>query len=171
MAAPASLGPDRRSPFVALTQIVLLAIWLGAAAFFSAVVAPAAFDVLPTRELAGALVGRALPALFVAGAVVGLIALSLEAAAGSRPYRLGRIVATCITALACAVAQLGVAPRIAALRAALSVPLASLPTDDPQRVAFGRLHMVSVGWLGVAILAGGVAIVLAVLTLRSRDPR
>jgi len=171
MAAPASSGPDARSPFATVSQIGLLGLWLGAAAFLATVVAPAAFDVLPSRELAGALVGRTLPALFMAGAVVGLVALAIEVVAARRPYRLGRIVATCVTALACAIAQLGVAPRIAALRATLSVPLASLPADDPLRVAFGRLHMLSVAWLAAAILAAGVAIALAVLTLRRRYPR
>ena len=42
----------------ALISIALVAAWLGAALVVAAVVAPAAFDVLPTRTLAGALVGR-----------------------------------------------------------------------------------------------------------------
>ena len=171
MAAPASLGPEPRASLAALSQIILLTLWLGAAAFFSAVVAPAAFAVLPARELAGALVAKVLPPVFMAGGVAGLVALLVEDADGRHRYRVGRVAATCITALACAAAQLGVAPRIAALRAALSAPLASLPADDPQRIAFGRLHMLSVGSLGVAILASAVAIVLAVLTLRPRGPR
>jgi hypothetical protein len=37
-------------------------------------VAPAAFRVLPTRALAGALVGEVLPVLFWAGAVTGALA-------------------------------------------------------------------------------------------------
>ena len=168
---PESSGPDARSPLAAVSQICLLALWLGAAGFLAAVVAPAAFEVLPSRELAGAIVGRTLPVLFGLGIAVGLATLAIELVAAPRPYRLGRIVAACITALACAIAQLGVAPRIAALRASLSAPLASLATEDPQRVAFARLHMLSVAWLGVAILAGAVAIVLAVLTLRPRYPR
>jgi len=55
-----------------LIEIVLLAAWLGAAIFFSVVVAQAAFAVLPTRTLAGALVGRILPVLFFAGMILGL---------------------------------------------------------------------------------------------------
>jgi hypothetical protein len=152
-----------------LGQIVILASWLGAAAFFSAVVAPAAFDVLPARELAGAVVGRLLPVLFIGGAAIGFVGLALEAAGGSGVYRRGRIAALLVLAGACSVAQFAVAPRLAAVRAGLVVPLASLPTDDPQRLAFGRLHMMSVAWLAVALLAGASAIALAVLTLRRRS--
>ena len=168
MAPRASSDPERGRPAAALGQIAIIAMWLGAAVFFAAIVAPAAFDVLPTRELAGALVGRALPALFVTGAVVGFVALGLEAVAGIRARRIGRIAAVCIVPVACAVAQFAIAPRIAAARSALAVPLASLSADDPQRIAFGRLHMLSVGWLAVAMIAGAIAIILAVLTLRGR---
>jgi hypothetical protein len=38
-----------------------LAFWLGAAAFFSVALAPVLFAVLPTRTLAGEVVGRVLP--------------------------------------------------------------------------------------------------------------
>jgi hypothetical protein len=43
-----------------------------------------------------------------------------------------------------------------------------LPVSDPRRVAFGRLHGLSVGWLGVAILAALVALVLVARTLQPR---
>ena len=49
---------------------LLLAAWLGAGVLFAAVVAPAAFAVLPSRNLAGALVGRVLPVVLIAGVVV-----------------------------------------------------------------------------------------------------
>jgi hypothetical protein len=52
-------------------SVVGLSAWLGAAVLAATVVAPAAFAVLPTRSLAGALVGRVLPVLFYGGAVVG----------------------------------------------------------------------------------------------------
>ena len=35
----------------------------------------------------------------------------------------------------------------------------ALATDDPRRRAFGLLHAISVGWLGVAIVAVIVALV------------
>jgi hypothetical protein len=171
MAAHASLDPDARTRRFDLAQILILALWLGAAIFFSAVVAPAAFAALPSRELAGALVGRLLPVLFLTGGVAGAIALILEAVA-RRPKRQAiRSAMLAIVVVACAIAQLGVAPRIEALRSQMSVPLASLPANAPQRVAFGRLHMASVGWLAAAMVAGASAVFLAALTLRSGDTR
>jgi hypothetical protein len=158
---------ERRAGLVLVGQIVLAATWLGAAAFFSAVMAPAAFAVLPTRELAGALVGRVLPVLFIGGAITGLLALALEGA-GPRVHRAARIAALSAVVASCAIAQLGVAPRLAAVRAGLAVPLASLSASDPQRIAFGRLHMISVAWLALAMLGGAATIMLAVLSLRRR---
>jgi hypothetical protein len=171
MAAPASSAPERAPLIAGVGQMVLLALWIGAAGFFAAVVAPAAFDVLPTREDAGALVGRALPVIFVAGIVVGLAAFALEFAGRRRSWMPARSAAVATVAAACAVAQLGIAPRIAALRDALRAPLAVLALDDPQRIAFGRLHMMSVAALGVAILASLAALALAASTLRTRGPR
>ena len=57
-----------------ITVITLLAAWLGATIIVGAVVAPAAFAVLPSRTLAGALVGRVLPPLFWSGVAVGFVA-------------------------------------------------------------------------------------------------
>jgi hypothetical protein len=66
------------------------------------------------------------------------------------------------------VAQLGIAPRIAALRAAMVEPLASLAVDHPQRLAFGRLHVLSVAWLGLAMLGALAALVLVMKWGRTR---
>lgn len=149
---------------VAAVEGLLLALWLGAAAFFSIVVARAAFAVLPTRTLAGALVGRVLPVLFLAGLAVGLAVLALELPAMRE--RWGRLAAAAVMVAACGIAQFLIAPRIERLRAAIGGPLEALAADDPARAAFGRLHAVSVGWLGLAILA---ALVALVLTWRALD--
>ena len=152
-----------------LVQLIGMAAWLGAALLFTLVVAPAAFSALPSRELAGGVVGRILPALFIAGAVVGLLALGLELFGARGVVRWSRGAPAAVLALSCAIAQLGVAPRIAALRAAITEPLASLATDHPQRVAFGRLHMMSVGWLGVAMLAAAAVVFMVIRRRRTAD--
>lgn len=146
-------------PRAAAAEGLLLALWLGAAGFFAIVVARAAFAVLPTRALAGALVGRILPVLFVTGIVVGAAVVLLEWPATRD--RWGRVASGSAMAAACAVAQLLVAPRIERLRASIGAPLETLAADDARRAAFGRLHAVSVGWLGVAILAAAVALIIA----------
>lgn len=152
---------------VPVTETLLLAVWIGAALLFTLVVAPAAFDVLPTRTLAGALVGRVLPVLFYAGVVIGSVIVVLDLIGRTGAW--GRAAAGAVSALACAVAQLVVGTRIDKLRAAIGGPLDALAADDPRRVAFGKLHAISVGWLGIAMLAAIVALVLAVRALPPRQ--
>lgn len=153
----------------AASQGLLVALWLGAAGFFSIVVARAAFAVLPSRTLAGALVGRVLPVLFLTGIVVGFAVAALEWPALRE--RWGRLAAGAVMMAACAVAQFIVAPRIERLRTQIGVPLETLAADDVRRAAFGRLHAVSVGWLGLAIVAALVALFLAWRALDARpDP-
>ena len=151
-----------------VVQIILLAAWLGAALVVSGAVAPAAFAVLPTRALAGALVGRVLPVLFYAGMIVGIAILVLEGTAG-RGWVAPRAIAGLLTAAACAVAQFVVGARIDRIRQSVPGALDALAPDDPRRIAFGRLHAFSVGWLGVAILAALVALVLAARAAHHRS--
>jgi hypothetical protein len=133
---------------------------LGASALFAAVVAPAAFAVLPSRSLAGALVGRVLPVLFVAGIGVAVIGLLLDRAAAGIMPRVRRA-ALVLVAVACAIAQFVVAPRIERVRRQIDGPIEQLAPDDPRRSAFGRLHAVSVAWLGLAMVGAAATVVLA----------
>jgi hypothetical protein len=154
-----------RAATISITSIVLLAAWIGAAALVAAVVAPAAFAVLPSRTLAGALVGRVLPVLFWTGIAIGAIATVLGVMASA-----GRFAAAASLAFAgaCAVAQLVIAPRIEQVRAAIGGPVDALDPADPRRQAFGRLHGYSVLWMGVAMIAALVAMVLWARFLSSR---
>jgi hypothetical protein len=137
--------------------LVLLAAWLGAALLVAAVVAPAAFAVLPSRTLAGAVVGRVLPVLFWSGMLVGLAAAALTWSLPARVWRTGAALAL---VAACAAAQLVIAPRIARVREAAGA-IEALDPADPRRQAFGRLHGLSVMWMGV----GGLAALLALILL------
>jgi hypothetical protein len=159
MIALRGLGSD-------VTSVVILSLWLGGAMVVAAVVAPAAFAVLPTRTLAGALVGRVLPPLFWSGAVVGLVAALL---ARAQPQGNARLVSALALTLACAAAQLGVAPRIERVRLAAGGPIDALPRADARRVAFSRLHGISVALLGAAAVAGATAIALTIGALPAHD--
>lgn len=145
-----------------LVSLIALSVWLGAAIVVAAVVAPAAFAVLPTRTLAGALVGRVLPVLFFGGAVVGIGVALLARGPGSAT---ARVVAGVAMVIACLAAQLVVAPRIERVRIDAGGPIDRLPPGDPRRAAFGRLHGMSVALLGVAALAGAAALVLTLRAL------
>jgi hypothetical protein len=141
-----------RADVVSFVETCVLVLWLGAALFFAAVVAPAAFTVLPTTTLAGALVGRVLPTLFVTGIVAALLVLGLEIGA-PRPAGRVRAVGAGVMLIACAVAQFVIGSRIEQLRAVAGSPIGTLSRDDPRRTAFGRLHALSVAALGVAMIA------------------
>jgi hypothetical protein len=151
-----------------LVQLAVLAFWLGAAALFTTVVAQAVFAVLPTRTLAGLVVGRVLPAVFYSGALVGFVVIAVEYWTDDRWTWRGRESAAVVMLVACLIAQLAVAPRIERIRAAMGGSLENLPLADPRRVDFGRLHAVSVAWLGIAMIAAAVGLVLAA---RSIPPR
>jgi hypothetical protein len=147
---------------------ILLAAWLGAAALFAAVVAPAAFAVLPERALAGALVGRVLPVLFVAGIAIGLAAAWLVSRSPVLRLRGLRRALCGVQVAACAMAQFALTPRIERLRAEIGPSLEALTLDDARRFAFGRLHAMSVGSLGVAMVAAGAALLVGALVHRPR---
>jgi hypothetical protein len=146
--------------------MILVAGWLGAAVFFSAVVAPAAFSVLRSfqianaSEIAGAIVNRSLSAINVSGFVIALVALlvGLMVRGGSqRIWFLLELLALIVMAFMTAVGQWVIATRIRALRSALSVPVDHLAMTDPQRVNFNSLHRYSVIALSVAIIAALIA--------------
>jgi Domain of unknown function (DUF4149) len=151
-----------------VVQTIVLSLWLGGAALFTTVVAPAAFAVLPSRALAGVLVGRVLPVVFWSGIAAGLVSVALDALIRRGSTWGTRDLVSPALIAACAVAQLGIGPRIARIRQEIGGPIEQLAADDVRRVAFGRLHAASVVWLGVAMIAAATAVVIAVRTIQAR---
>lgn len=161
--------------FLNFIRLTLLAMWFGAALFFSAVVAPAAFSVLRSfalpnaSEIAGSIVTRSLTVVNIAGFVVGIILLlTLFVGRGSE----GRIVFL-IESLSVAIIVFGtgighwvIAAKMAALRLAMAIPVDHVSIDDPRRVAFNSLHGYSVKALGLAMIAALIAITLISRRLR-----
>jgi hypothetical protein len=143
-------------------ELVVLSLWLGGALIVATAVAPAAFAVLPSRTLAGALVGRVLPVVFLSGIVVAVIAVLCEMNVSRHSFSLKVSVPLIALAAGCAIAQFVITPKIERIRAAVSGPIESLATSDPQRITFGKLHAFSVLWLGVAMLGAVAAIALQI---------
>jgi hypothetical protein len=150
-----------------LVALVAVALWLGAALLTITVVAPGAFAVLPTRAMAGEMVGRVLPVVF-AGALL-VPALVHGIAPAMRRSGLA-VVVSLASAVAASAALWVVNPRIAALRATVVVPIDQLAPADPRRALFGMLHAGSVALLGLAMLCLAVLLVLLVRTVRLRAP-
>lgn len=141
------------------TGVALMAAWLGAATLTSASVAPAAFAALPSRTLAGDVVGRVLAVVFVSGIVLGAVCLFLN-----RRATMTTRASLGVTVLACIVAQFVVNPQIAGIRAELGgTGVDALSLADPRRLQFGRLHGISVALLGLAMISALVFVVLSLL--------
>ena len=148
-----------------LAAALLVVAWLGAALLAVAVVTPAAFAVLPSRALAGSVVGRVLPSVFLSGMLLAVVVALLTAV---RRESIGAAATAVLSGAACALAQFGINPRIERLRVEIGGPVDRLASDDPRRVAFGLLHGYSVAGLGVAMLASVLALAFLLVALRSR---
>ena len=136
---------------------LLLGGWIGAWGVFALVVAPTAFRVLPSTEVAGSLVGPLLSFLHLYGAGAGL-ALAGIAWALSRPLAL-RVLPLVLVA-ACLYTQFGVSGEIAEIR-----ELALRPEGSEEMAArFTRLHRLSRAIFGSVGLAA-----IALLVLHARE--
>jgi hypothetical protein len=141
----------RYAPVISMN---LLAAWIAVAVFIAAVVAPAAFAVLPTRTLAGAMVGRVLPVLFWSGIVVGAAVIVLRATV-ARVAAIGGLVLLAGNAVA-----LTIEHRLHALLVSLGGPIDSIAISDPRRIAFGRMHGLSVLCMAVGLVGASVALIV-----------
>ena len=116
---------------------LLLGGWIGSWAGFALLVAPTAFRVLPSTELAGRLVTPLVSALHGYGAVAGLLLALLAWSLGRRPLL---IVLPLAAAALCAYSELAITSQITAIR-----PLAFGPEGSPELAArFQHLHRISV---------------------------
>ncbi|HXC71400.1 MAG TPA: DUF4149 domain-containing protein [Pyrinomonadaceae bacterium] len=159
-----------------VTRLLLLAAWFGAALFFGAVVAPAAFGVLRSfglpnaSEIAGSIVTRSLSVVNLAGFAIALLLLVTVILRRNHSSRLSFIV-ECIClgviALATGAGHWFIAARMRALRAAMVLPIDQIAADDPNRIAFNNLHGYSVNALSLAMIAALVAMVLMARSLRN----
>ena len=128
----------------------LLGTWIGAWLCFGLVIAPIAFRVLPSIEIAGTLIGPVLDALHVYGALAGALLAWIA-------WRLGRGGSLVWLALAagvlCALSQWLITPAIDAAR-----PLAFGAQGSPEMAArFHQLHRYSVV---IFCVVGGVTLIL-----------
>lgn len=146
--------------FLTNIRLLLLVLWLGAAVFFSFAVAPSAFAVLQSRELAGALVSRSLMIINLSGVVISLILLATAffSSKGANLFFvwLERILLL-IVAAACAVGHFVIGLWLSFVRTEIGRPLDELALDDPLRIKFNNLHEYSVWILIAAMIAALIA--------------
>ena len=82
-------------PFLRFLMLLSLAVWLGGLIFFAFVLAPTAFSpgLLPTRHMAGSIVGRSLDRLHYMAIVSGIIFLIASMLYETKPYDTGILAA------------------------------------------------------------------------------
>jgi len=131
-------------PFLRYLMLLSLIVWLGGLIFFSFVVAPTAFSVLPSRHLAGSVVSRSLTVLHWMGLVSGLVFLATSmlyarlSSGSAHPLAVRHLLIVAMLVLT-AVSQFGISPKMAALRASLG-EIDNVPASDLTRVQFNALH-------------------------------
>jgi uncharacterized membrane protein len=149
-------------------EFLCLSVWLGSDAFLSFVVAPGAFQVLGSRDQAGAMVGYALYRMHFAGVVCGVAFLVTRLL---RTRSFGSLVAPaalCVVLMIVltVVSQHVVSPRMAVLRTQMG-SIQATAADSPLRAEFNRWHRVSVRLEGGVLLAGLAAMYFLVKELGS----
>ena len=162
----------RKSAFAFLVRdlrLLLIALWLGAALFFSFVVAPSAFTVLRAssalyaNHLAGSIVTRTLAVVNTSGFIIGLLLLASaflwRDARRKRGVFVLEIVSLALVTIATGVGQWVIAARMLALRLQMGGPIDETAATDPLRVAFNSLHQLSVSALMIAMLAALIAFI------------
>jgi Domain of unknown function (DUF4149) len=139
-----------------------LIVWVGGIIFLSFVEAPTAFSQLPSRHMAGTVVGHSLGILHWMGLFSGIVflgsslLLSSLTTGSAKPFALRHILVLAMLLLT-AFSQFGISPKMAALRAGF-VDIDTVPPTDPGRMQFDALHVWSVR-LEVAVLVLGIAAV------------
>jgi len=150
--------------FLRYLMLLSLVVWVGGLIFFAFVLAPTAFAMLPTRHLAGNVVGRSLGILHWMGIVSGLIYLACSVlynrlSSGTTHIFATRHMLICLMLILTLISQFGIIPHMDALRASIG-EIDSVPPDNAVRLQFDTLHVWSTRVEGGVLLLGLVVVYL-----------
>jgi uncharacterized membrane protein len=151
--------------FLRYLMLLSLVVWIGGFVFFAFVLAPTAFQVLPTTHLAGNVVGRSLTKLHwiaIVSAVIFLLASLIYnwlADGALHLFAMRHVLVGAMFALTL-FSQLWIIPRMDALRAQVGDFAAAAP-NDPLRIQFDALHVWSTRVEGLVLLLGLIVVYLA----------
>ena len=152
--------------FLRFLMLLSLVVWLGGLIFFAFVLAPTVFSpgLLPSRQMAGSIVGRSIDRLHCMAIVSGTVFLiasmlySRIASGNARPLA-ARHVLIALMLLLTVISQFAISPKMHAIHAEAGV-IDDLPPANPLRMEFDRLHVwsekfeVAVLLLGLGALYG-----------------
>lgn len=153
-------------------MVLSLVVWVGGIIFF-AIVAPTAFHLLPSRLLAGTLVGNLLAKLHWIAIVAGIIFLMSSVSynritSGTPHIFAARHVLIGLMLVLTLVSQFWITPRMLTLRSQVSNFDTAATLHDSARVQFDALHVWSTR-VEVMILALGL--IAAYMTANSFSQR
>jgi uncharacterized membrane protein len=158
--------------FLRFFMLLSLVVWLGGLTFLAFVVAPTAFSqgLLPTRHLAGAVVGRCLGALHWMGIISGVVFLITSMiysrmTVGSAHPLAARHVLIGLMLLLTVISQFAISPKMYSIRTQ-AVEIDRLAPDDALRVEFNRLHVWSEKFEQGVFLLGLAALYMTARVLK-----
>jgi hypothetical protein len=167
---------SRLEPLVLSLHLAALALALAPAIFFGAVVAPALFSVLPTRDMAASVVSPVLTRLCVlAEASFGVLFATAWLLTSGGASKLSRSLLTRMPVVgffAAIVIQQLLIPPMDRIRSEAPGLIDNLPVTDPSRAMLDRYHRLSTGFFGIAI-ASALIVLLAtarLLAARREEP-
>jgi hypothetical protein len=144
--------------------LLALTLWVGGLVVLGAIGAPAIFEVLAVRHvagdrvIAGAVFGEILGRFHLLAYACGVVLLGtllVRGVMGPRPIMFAaRLAIAFVMLFATAYSGLIVSPSIARSQEEIGAAPSSLAEGDPRRVAFGRLHAMSTGLAMVPVLGG-----------------
>ena len=165
------MSPSRLEPLVLVLHLLALGMAFAPPIFFGAVVAPAVFSILPTRDMAGALQSPILSRLcgLAEGSFLVLFAtswlLTRDAARGSRALLTRLPILGFFAALV--IRQLLIPPMDRIRREAPGL-IDSLAASDPSRVLLARYHRLATGFFWLEIAAALLTLVVTARLLAER---
>jgi hypothetical protein len=150
--------------FLRFLILLSLIVWVGGLIFFPAV-AQTAFSLLPSRHLAGSVVGRSLGILHWMGIGSGAVFLASSLlysriSGGDARLFAARNVLVCLMLVLTLISQFGIIPRMDAIRASIG-EIDSVAPDSPARLRFDTLHVWSTRLESGVLLLGLVVAYLS----------
>jgi uncharacterized membrane protein len=145
-------------------MLLALVVWIGGIIFLAFVEAPIAFTpgLLPTRHMAGSIVGHSLDILHYMAIVSGVVFLiasmtySRLTQGNARPLAARHLLIALMLVLTL-ISQFAISTKMHAIRAEAGV-IDNLALDDPLRREFDRLHVWSEKFEEAVLLVGLVAV-------------
>jgi hypothetical protein len=154
--------------------LLLIVLWLGGVLFFP-VVAASAFGSLSDTHAAGTIVAKCLRILhyegLFSGALIVLLLLTAQFIKAVSRSVAAPVVMTLIMLALTAFSQFSIIPRMESYRIAAGGAIDAVPPNNPNRMAFNRLHGTSVHVEGGVLLAGIVLVVLVAANYPKDEPR